>query len=255
MGGFDFEWNGKSYEIIAEGGVPDFKSDEEEKAVEEWRKTEQGIMVFGPVGRDWSKEHYLDDRYPFNEDTGERYDIEDQDESPYIDYCDYEKCRYGCYRLFLPGKDYNYCSVCEVVSCSQCASGGFRTCKVCKYAKICDGHDGQDKCPGCEEEGEEEEENDAAAHGVAEKREAEKENEKEEEEPAHVDKKHRIDKSIACIDSILNPNAESSKTLTDEQRKGLLDLKTDLQKEAKAKAGSDGTNEEKNDQESEEAKH
>ena len=55
MGGFDFDWNGKTYDIICEGGVPCFSSEEEMEAFEQWRVTPQGIQLFGPVPTDWSK--------------------------------------------------------------------------------------------------------------------------------------------------------------------------------------------------------
>ena len=77
MGGFDFEWKGKTYDILTEGGCPFFETDEEEQAFEEWRKTPAGIQLFGPVPKDWSEEHYLDDRYPWDADRECRVDVEE----------------------------------------------------------------------------------------------------------------------------------------------------------------------------------
>jgi len=116
MGGFDFEWKGKVYDIPTNGGVPFPSSDEAAQALEEWRESPQGIRVFGPLPMDWSKEHYLDDRIHDSE-------YESDDEYEY-----YEKCRYGCYRKFYVTSKTHACSHCYVVSCQKCAQGSFAKC-------------------------------------------------------------------------------------------------------------------------------
>ena len=58
MGGFDFEWKGKTYEVDTEGGYPCPDSDEVAEALEQWRKSPEGIKFFGPLPTDWSKEHW-----------------------------------------------------------------------------------------------------------------------------------------------------------------------------------------------------
>jgi len=149
MGGFSFEWKGKEYNILTEGGYPFFETDEEETAFNEWRVTREGIQLFGPVPKDWSDEHYLDDRYPWDperdcrvnvEDVGKKKkknssggggDSEEDDDyydEPYIDWCSYEKCRFNCYRHFYITSNTHECAKCGVMSCKECAKGSFRKC-------------------------------------------------------------------------------------------------------------------------------
>ena len=130
MGGFDFEWNGKVYDICTEGGVPFFSSDEEREAFEQWRVTEEGINFFGPVPTDWSKEHYLDDRYPWNREKGRRIDVDDPDaeEDPYINWYDYVECEFGCKKHFYITKDIHVCSYCNGPACKKCAEKKFLKC-------------------------------------------------------------------------------------------------------------------------------
>ena len=151
MGGFDFEWKGKIYTIPTEGGYPFFETDEEETAFEQWRVTPAGIQLFGPVPKDWSEEHYLDDRYPWDSERGCRVDVEDvgkekknirssssgcdseEDEDSYydepnIDWCSYEKCRFNCYRHFYVTRNTYECAMCGVMSCKECARGSFKKC-------------------------------------------------------------------------------------------------------------------------------
>lgn len=166
MGGFDFEWKGKLYVINTEGGCPFFETDEEEKAFEEWRVTKEGIQLFGPVPTDWSKEHYLDDRYPWDPNRDCRVDVEnigkerrgdcDSDDDSYydeadIDWCDYEKCRFNCYRHFLVTNKAHECAKCGVMSCKECARGCFKKCsgEGCNE-QVC-GCDCE-YCDSCEEE-------------------------------------------------------------------------------------------------------
>ena len=117
----------------------------------------EGIKFFGPVPTDWSKEHYLDDRYPWDPERECRVDAENQGdgggdddddyEEPYIDWCDYEKCRYGCYRHFYLTSDAHVCGYCGVHSCKECAKGSFKKCssKQCDEW-VCGKHK---KCEGC----------------------------------------------------------------------------------------------------------
>mmetsp|Transcript_14833 Transcript_14833/g.32217 ORF Transcript_14833/g.32217 Transcript_14833/m.32217 type:complete len:151 (-) Transcript_14833:173-625(-) len=148
MGSFDFEWKGKTYDILTEGGYPFFDSDEERDAFDEWRVTKEGISLFGPVPTDWSKEHYLDDRYPWDAEKECRVDAEDGNyEEAYIDWCDYEKCRYGCYRHFFLTSDAHVCGKCGVHSCKECAKGSFKKCSdkdewVCGDHEKCEDHGG-----------------------------------------------------------------------------------------------------------------
>ena len=92
----------------------------------------------------------LDDRYPFDPDSGCRVDAENPDEEPDIDWCCYEKCRYGCYRHYYLTGDAHECSLCGVFSCKGCAAGSFRACasEDCG-AWICGDHK-ETKCDGCE---------------------------------------------------------------------------------------------------------
>jgi len=127
MGGLEFEYEGKTYNMIGEGGCLFFDNDDEEEAFEKWRETPQGIQLYGPVPIDWSREHCIDDRYPWNDEKGCRVDVENpDDDDPYIDWCFYEKCRYGCYRHFYVTSDSRNCSACDVFACKQCAEGSFR---------------------------------------------------------------------------------------------------------------------------------
>ena len=168
MGGFDFEWKGKTYDILTEGGCPFFETDEEEQAFEEWRKTPACIQLFGPVPKDWSEEHYLDDRYPWDADRECRVDVEElgkekkkrnnissdsDDDDSYdeadIDWYLYEKCRFNCYRHFYLTDDTHECAKCGVFSCKQCAKGAFKKCSGegcnewvcgcdCEYCEYCE---------------------------------------------------------------------------------------------------------------------
>lgn len=130
MGGFDFEWNGKVYDVVTEGGYPFFDNDEEREAFEQWRQTPQGIQVFGPVPTDWSKEHYLDDRYPWNTKKLQRIDIDDPDakDVPYVNWPDYVECEYGCKKHFYITKSIHVCSYCNGPSCKKCAKRSFLNC-------------------------------------------------------------------------------------------------------------------------------
>lgn len=132
MGGFDFDWNGKTYDIICEGGVPCFSSEEEMEAFEQWRVTPQGIQLFGPVPTDWSKEHYLDDRYPWKGEKSHRIDVDDPDadDEPDINWYDYVECEYGCKKHFYITKHINTCSYCNGPSCMKCAKKKFRKCST-----------------------------------------------------------------------------------------------------------------------------
>ena len=171
MGSIEFDWKGKTYCILYEGGVPFPANDEEENACEEFRKSNEGIAFFGPIPTDWSVEHYLDDRYPFDAERGCRVDVEDQgrgnkskvydeddddedgyDDEPYIDWCSYEKCRYGCYRHFYLTGEEHVCSQCGVYSCKECAEGTFKKCadkdcdeEVCGNHKYCEDHGSRKK--------------------------------------------------------------------------------------------------------------
>lgn len=164
MGGFDFEWNGKTYIINCEGSVPIFENDEEARAFEQWRKTPQAIELFGGGGNehDWSHEHYLDDRYPYDPERECRVDTDydgygedgeegDEDEGGYmeadIDWFEYEKCR-RCYRQFYVTADSNRCIVCDALSCKQCAVG-FKRCEECN-ACYCGRHGRRKKCSNCD---------------------------------------------------------------------------------------------------------
>lgn len=170
MGGFDFEWKGKYYNILTEGGCPFFESDEELNAFEEWRVTPEGIRLFGPVPKDWSEEHYLDDRYPWDPERECRVDVEDlgkgksssrnnidgsdsEDDyydEPNIEWYLYEKCRYNCYRHFYMTNKTHECANCSVLSCKECAKGSFKKCSgeggdcgetlcdVCDYCEYCE---------------------------------------------------------------------------------------------------------------------
>jgi len=127
MGVFDFKYEGKTYSISIEEDCPILQNDEEMEVFEKWRKTPKGIGVFDPIPYDWSQEHCLDDRYPWDNDKERRVDIEDpENEEPYIDWCYYDKCRYGCYRQFYLTNDAHNCNVCGVFSCKGCAEGSFR---------------------------------------------------------------------------------------------------------------------------------
>ena len=42
MGGLSFDWKGKEYNIMMEGGCCIFDNDEEEKAFMQWRVTDEG---------------------------------------------------------------------------------------------------------------------------------------------------------------------------------------------------------------------
>lgn len=87
----------------------------------------------------------LDDRYPFDPDSGCRIDAENPDEEPY------EKCRYGCYKHYYVTSDAHECSLCGVFSCKGCAAGSFKACtsEDCK-AWICGNcnHEAE-MCDGC----------------------------------------------------------------------------------------------------------
>ena len=172
MGGWEFDYEGRTYYVPTEGGVPIFLDDEVEEAFEKWRESPEGIEVFGPVPTDWSKEHYLDDRYPWDRERECRIDPEEDDyggsggytESDDedccgggeadIDWSSYEKCRYGCYRQFYITSEAHICSNCGVYSCKSCAAS-FKKCagscceeKVCgqhKYCSYCQGNVGSDQ--------------------------------------------------------------------------------------------------------------
>ena len=152
MGGFDFEWEGKTYSAMTEGGYPFFDDEETKEAFDKWRKTPEGIDFFGPAPTDWSKEHYLDDRYPFDHERGCRVNAAelgkegvefDEDmtsirtpRSRTLIGVNIRKVqvRYGCYQHFyLTGKAH-VCSKCGVHSCKECARGSFKKCS----SKGCD---------------------------------------------------------------------------------------------------------------------
>ena len=44
MGGLSFDWKGKEYNIMMEGGCCLFDNDEEEKAFMQWRVTDEGKL-------------------------------------------------------------------------------------------------------------------------------------------------------------------------------------------------------------------
>ena len=132
MGGISFDWKGKSYDIICEGGCPFFETDEEYEAFEEWRASDEGIRCFGPIPPDWSKEHYLDDRYPWDNSKQHRVDVDDPDadDAPDINWFDYVECEYGCKKHFYVTKDIHTCSYCNGPSCKQCAATKLTKCST-----------------------------------------------------------------------------------------------------------------------------
>ena len=117
------------------------------------------FQLFGPVPTDWSKEHYLDDRYPWDPNRDCRVDVDnidcdpDDEDSYYdeadIDWASYDKCRFNCYRHFLITNKAHECAKCGVMSCKECARGCFKKCSVeycneqvcgcdCEYCDCCE---------------------------------------------------------------------------------------------------------------------
>mmetsp|Transcript_31507 Transcript_31507/g.46351 ORF Transcript_31507/g.46351 Transcript_31507/m.46351 type:complete len:241 (-) Transcript_31507:57-779(-) len=132
MGGFDFEWKGKIYSITTEGGHPCPTDEEEARALAEWRLSEEGIEWFGPVPTDWSKEHYLDDRYPWHLSRLHRIDVDDPDadKEPYINWFDYVECEYGCGKHFYITRGTHTCSYCNGPCCKECAKVKLTKCST-----------------------------------------------------------------------------------------------------------------------------
>eukprot|EP00979_Chaetoceros_neogracilis_P007559 scaffold1598_cov259-Chaetoceros_neogracile.AAC.9 len=177
MAGFDFVLTGTSYDIMCVGSEPTFENDEDKEAFEQWRKLVQQmsmcdmddeeveqLRIFDecrvdandeedddPYTSDWSKEHYLDDRYPWDSDKECRVDADDEeDDDPFIDWYLYDKCRYSCYRHFYVTSGLHECSLCDVSSCEECAEGSFKKCltKDCDNW-ICGHHGNTKKCGEC----------------------------------------------------------------------------------------------------------
>ena len=91
-----------------------------------------GYSIVWPRPPDWSKEHNLDDRYPWKGDKSHRIDVDDPDadDEPDINWYDYVECEYGCKKHFYITKHINTCSYCNGPSCMKCAKKKFRKCST-----------------------------------------------------------------------------------------------------------------------------
>lgn len=71
----------------------------------------------------WIEEHYLEDKGRIIEEYHEYYDDDDKyfDNDTFINYYNYEKYRYSCYKQFYD-RDKHACCYCMVISHTPCAT-------------------------------------------------------------------------------------------------------------------------------------